>query len=264
MNNSEYVPINCPSCGGKLKAKGVDLVCNNIHCSDMAYKQVEHFLTTLGAERITTKTLRKLNVDTIEKCYELDEFGIADFEGFGIKRGQQIVEEIQKTLNTTPDKLIRSFGISGIGRTASKAIYDHFRPNCENDEHFMQVAFGFHSVQLEKIDGIGEVIANNYFENIRHFESLYDYLKNQGLKFMGGKKMLKGMTFTLTGKGPYSRGEIQGMVESQGGSVRGISKTINYLVTGDPDSQTGKAKKARQYGIPVISYEELIKMINGE
>jgi len=254
---------NCTSCGNKLKMKGVDLICNNKNCSDMAYKQVEHFLTTLGAERITTKTLRKLDINTIEKLYELDEFGIADVEGFGIKRGQQIVEEIQKTLNTTPDKLIRSFGISGVGKTASKAIYDHFRPTCENDEHFMQVAFNFHPVQLEKINGIGEVIANNYFKNIRHFESLYDYLKNQGLKFMGGKKMLEGMTFTLTGKGPYSRGEIQGMIESQGGSVRGISKTINYLVTGDPDSQTGKAKKARQYGIPVISYEELIEIING-
>jgi len=256
---------NCPSCGGLLQMKGVDLICNNKNCSDMAYKQVEHFLVTLGAERITTKTLRKLDVNTIEKLYELDEFGIADNEGFGIKRGQQIVEEIQKTLNITPDKLIRSFGISGVGRTASKAIYDHFRPQCENDEHFMQLAWNFSPAQLQKIDGIGEVIATNYFKNVRHFESLYDYLKNQGLKFMGGKKMFEGMKFTLTGKDKlgFGRNKIQGMIENQGGVVRGISKTINYLVTGDPDSQSGKAKKARSYNIPVISYEELMEMMNG-
>jgi len=259
------VSIKCPSCGGLLQVKSVDLICNNKNCLDMSYKQVEHFLVTLGAERITTKTLRKLGVDTIEKLYELDEFGIADNEGFGIKRGQQIVEEIQKTLNTTPDKLIRSFGISGVGKTASKAIYDHFRPHCENDEHFMQLAWNFKPSQLEEIDGIGGVIANNYFKNIRHFESLYDYLKNQGLKFMGGKKMFEGMKFTLTGKDKlgFGRSKIQGMIENQGGVVRGISKTINYLVTGDPDSQSGKAKKARSYNIPIISYEELMEMING-
>jgi len=259
------IPKSCPSCGGLLQVKGVDLVCNNKNCFDMAYKQVEHFLTNLGAERITTKTLRKLSVNTIEKLYELDEFGIAGIEGFGIKRGQQIIDEIQKTLNTTPDKLIRSFGISGIGRTASKAIYDHFRPDCKNDEHFMQLAFHFSPAQLQEIDGIGEVIATNYFKNIRYFESLYDYLKNQGLKFKGGKKMFEGMLFTLTGKDPLGIGrkEIQGMIENQGGVVRGISKSVNYLVIGDPNSQSGKAKKARQYGISIISYKELMEMMKG-
>ena len=260
------IPNKCPGCGAKLKVKGVDLVCENIDCLNRDYKQVEHFLTSLGAENITIKTLKKLKVNKVYKLFELDEFGISTFEGFGIKRGQQIVNEIQKTLNTTPDKLIRAFGIPNVGRTASKAIYDHFRPDCENDIHFMQIAFHFSPAQLQEIDGIGEVIANNYFKNIRYAESLYDFLLNQGLKFMGGKKMFEGMKFTLTGKDSLGLGRnaIKQIIENQGGVVRGISKSVNYLVTGDPDSQSGKAKKARSYNIPVISYEELLGMVEGD
>ena len=32
----------------------------------------------------------------------------------------------------------------------------------------------------------------------------------------------------------------------------GISKSTRLLVSADPDSQSGKAAKARQYGIPVV------------
>lgn len=39
----------------------------------------------------------------------------------------------------------------------------------------------------------------------------------------------------------------------RGVSVAGVAKTTKLLVAGDPDSMSGKAKKARQYGIPIVS-----------
>jgi len=262
--SGELAPSVCPSCDHDLIIKGVDLVCPNNDCISRAFKQVEHFLVTMGAENITQKTLIKLGLDTIESCYSIDEFTIAQYEGFGMKRARQIMAEIEKTLVTTPDRFIRALGIPHVGKTASKLIYDRFRPDCQNDDHFMEIAWNFLPSELEEIDGIGEVIANNYFKNIRMYgEGLFSFLINRGLKWEQVSRNLAGLTFCMTGKGTYGRKELQIMIEKKGGMVRSMSKSVDYLVTGDINSQSGKSKKARAYNIPIISYEDLMEMLNG-
>jgi len=258
------VPDYCPSCDHDLVRTGVDIVCENDNCISRAFKHVEHFLRTMGAENITQKTLIKLELDTIEKCYEIDEFEIAGFQGFGIKRGRQIVNEIEKTLSTTPDKFIRALGIPHVGKTFSKSVYDHFRPQCQNDDHFMEKAWNLLPSELEEIDGIGEITANYYFKNIRAVgEGLHAFLVNKGLQWEQVAKNLAGISFCMTGKGPHGRSHIQGLIEKKGGTVRSMSKQVSFLVAADKNTQTGKAKKARGYGIEIIDYNDLMQMLEG-
>jgi DNA ligase (NAD+) len=122
--NFDYIPTTCPSCGSSLIWRGVDIVCTNdpFKCPDRTMQILEHYLTTLGAENITATTLKKLNVNSIKSLYELDEFEISSLDGFGTKRAEQIIFEISKTLKTTPDKLLASFGITGIGLETSRSI----------------------------------------------------------------------------------------------------------------------------------------------
>jgi DNA ligase (NAD+) len=248
---------NCPSCNYPLKWKGVDLVCESEDCGEKSYYKVEHFLRSLGAENITVKTLTKLGLNTIESCYEVDEWSIAEIEGFGIKRGQQIVDEINGILHTTPDKLLRSFGIKNVGRTASKAITDVF----SLDDMFSMRVYDLYP-KLTEINGIGVVIAENLILGLPEYFKLYNFLKEKGLAFEGeGDKEMDGIKFCLTGKGPMKRPELQEIIERKGGEVKSMSKTTNYLVTADTESQSGKSKKARQYGVSIISYEELLEML---
>ncbi len=262
LEHHPYLPHNCPSCESGLVIVGVDVVCKNPLCQAQSYKQVEHFLRTMGAENITQKTLIKLGLDTIESCYTITDFEIAKYEGFGMKRGRVIVNEIEKTLQTTPDRFIRALGIPFVGKTFSKLVYDHFRPECENDDHFMERAWNFLPSELMEIDGIGEVTAEYYFKNIRMVgESLFDFLRNKGLEWEQVARNLAGLTFCMTGKGPFGRKELQMMIEKKGGTVRSMSKSVSFLVVADPSTQTGKAKKARSYNIPIISYEDLMEML---
>jgi DNA ligase (NAD+) len=262
LEHYPYLPHNCPSCESGLVIVGVDVVCKNPLCQAQSYKQVEHFLRTMGAENITQKTLIKLGLDTIESCYTITDFEIAKYEGFGMKRGRVIVNEIEKTLQTTPDRFIRALGIPFVGKTFSKLVYDHFRPECENDDHFMERAWNFLPSELMEIDGIGEVTAEYYFKNIRMVgESLFDFLRNKGLEWEQVARNLAGLTFCMTGKGPFGRKELQMMIEKKGGTVRSMSKSVSFLVVADPSTQTGKAKKARSYNIPIISYEDLMEML---
>ena len=50
-----------------------------------------------------------------------------------------------------------------------------------------------------------------------------------------------------------TREEAFALVESKGMiPTDGVTKALDILVAADPYSQSGKAKKARQYGIPII------------
>jgi DNA ligase (NAD+) len=144
-----------------------------------------------------------------------------------------------------------------VGRTASKAITDVFSLN----ELFSMKAGELYP-RLTEINGIGDVIAENLILGLPEYFKLYTYLKEKGLTFEGeGDKEMEGIKFCLTGKGPMKRPELQEIIERKGGEVKSISKTTNYLVTANPESQSGKSKKARQYGVSIISYEELLEML---
>lgn len=244
----------CPSCGGPVEWKGVHLICINdpFKCPDRLMQILEHYLVTLGAENITATTLKKLDITSIQGLYELDEFEISELDGFGIKRAEQIIFEIRKTLKTTPDKLLASFGITNVGIETARSILKVYD---------FDGLWDLTMIDLTKIEGIGDKIAYNFVEEIGDYKVLYEYLKSIGLKWATNSNTLRGKIFTLTGDGPLSRDTITKMIESNGGFSKGISKKSDYVVAADPNSNSGKAKKAREYGITIISYEELLEMM---
>ena len=104
-------------------------------------------------------------------------------------------------------------------------------------------------------------------EPTTNYEELYNFLKLMGLKFIEedmNTKTLKGLKFALTGEGPLKRSEIQKLIENLGGEVKGISKDVNYLVTNDPESKSGKMKQAEKFKVEVINYEKLFQTFLGE
>lgn len=244
--------INCPSCGYPLTRKGVDVVCQDMKCPDQQYLRMEHFLRTLGAENITAVTLKKLDIATYVAAYELDELEISMMDGFGIKRGEQIVMEIQKTLKTTPDKILAAIGIPGVGRTQAQNILKVY----DIDE---VLTLGVSD--LVKVDGIGDVLAENIVDNIPGLEYALETMRGYGLKWATAANTLRGKVFCLTGNGHIKRDVMTKLIESNGGYVKGMSKKVDYLVTNDPESNTGKAKKARELGKPIISYFDVENMM---
>lgn len=252
----------CPSCKSDLFMQGVDLYCRNPSCWTRAYRNTSYFLRKMGAENITEKTLMKLGLENIKDCYEIDEFEIAEMDGFGVKRGEQIVNEINKTLITTPEKLLAALGIPGVGDTVAKSIVDYLRSDLEYEEDVIDSFFTVSKEELLEIEGIGDIIADSYMENIGKFEDLIMFLVGKGLEFKSRDSKVSGKVFTLTGKcEEFSRSYIVDMVIDAGGMVKGISKSTDYLVAADKDTQSTKAKKARSYGIEIISYDDLLKML---
>ena len=72
---------------------------------------------------------------------------------------------------------------------------------------------------------------------------------------------LAGMTIVVTGTLPnYSREEIQDLIEKNGGKASGsVSKKTSYVVAGE--AAGSKLTKAQSLGVPVLTEQELLELI---
>lgn len=256
MKIKNLLPTNCPSCNTLLiwSDSGVDLICPNPDCYQKNLYKVEHFILSHDIEFITAKTLEMIGIETIEDLFDLEEFELIEMDGVGPKKARIILSQIKKSLDTTPDKLLKSFGIEGIGNSLSKDILNKWT--------FDQL-FDITPQEFETLDGIGSVLARNLILGLGENIELYEFLQERGLKLNEVKDSnIKGMIFTLTGKSDIKRNDLTKMINEMGAQVKGISKKVNILVTNDIKSTSGKMKKALKYGTEIISYEDLYEMLN--
>ena len=242
------LPSKCPDCGYPLISYSKELICNNPNCFQKNIQKVAHFFIEMGAEGFSDKTIENIGIDTIQGIYLLTKENLSKIPGFGEKKAENITEEVKRTLLTKPEKLLSAFGMPLIGKTLSKQLCSRFN----FDELF--------EIKDPEVIGLGPITSKSLIDNINNYEELYNFLKLMGLKFVEedmNTKTLKGLKFALTGEGPLKRAEIQKLIENLGGELKGISRDVNYLVTNDPESKSGKMKQAEKFGITVISYETL-------
>ena len=253
MENFDFVIDSCPSCDGQILWKGVDLVCSNPDCEDSRTKRIAHFFKIMGSDYITETTIRNLGVSSIEEMYSMDEFDIANIEGFGMKKAEQVYYEVQKTLINTPERLLAALSIPGMGIDNAKVVMKSTTWNRLFDISEDQV-------------GLGPKTSKKLVENIRKFKPLYDFLISCGLRFKEADKMnvLNGKVFGLTGTMPMKRDLIVKMIEAKGGVVKTVSKTTDYLVAADAGSGSTKLQKAEKYGTEILSYDDLMELLGEE
>ena len=95
---------------------------------------------------------------------------------------------------------------------------------------------------------------------------MLDRLQNAGVNFES-KRILTdtrfaGMTFVLTGAlTKFTRDEATEKIELFGGKAAGsVSKKTTYVVVGE--NAGSKERKARELGIPILSEDDFLKLID--
>ena len=253
-----YTPTDCPSCKSKLEftydddGNEVDLKCVSDQCPQKLIYQVSHFFVTIGVDGLSDKTFKNIGITSIPVIYTLTMNSFKNLPGFGEKKAKKVIDEVKKTLLTTPTKLLAAFGIPLIGKTLSKQLCSKFTI----DQLF--------EITDPDVLGLGPITSKTLIDNLPKYRDLYDFLKSIGLEFEKEDKSLKtlnGMRFALTGEGPLKRAELQKLIESKGGEVRGIGKETMYLVSDNPSSTSGKMKEAKKYGTQIIDYDALLTML---
>lgn len=79
---------------------------------------------------------------------------------------------------------------------------------------------------------------------------------------LGAFTLPPGAAVVLTGDMSRPRSELEAALTAAGYRVAGaVSKKVSLVVAADPDSLSGKARKAREYGIPVVGAEYLAQLL---
>jgi len=108
-----------------------------------------------------------------------------------------------------------------------------------------------------------------WFRRPRHRE-IVEKLRRAGVKLAeeapvmeAGPQPLAGKTFVITGTLSRPREEIAAMIERAGGRVTdSVSRKTDYLVVGEAPGGT-KYRRAQELGVPMISEDELMRMMGG-
>ena len=268
MSGPETPPAACPVCGSGTLIKDENgvrtLVCPNPDCLAKQIKKFTLFVSreAMNIDGLSEMTIEKFIARGIIKepadLFKLEEHRdvIVGMEGFGEKSYENLLAACRNASETTPDRLLLALGIPGIGTANAKLIAKHCRNSWEAMESLTKE-------ELMEIEGIGGIMAESYTkffadeENRRMVKDLTDVLKLDET-FTSAGTLFEGMTFVITGglNNHANRDELKALIEEAGGKVAGsVSARTTYLINNDITSTSGKNKKARELGIPIIDEE---------
>ena len=265
----------CPACGMSTEIRESDegvetLCCPNHDCPAKHLGKFEHFVSRdamniVGFAASTIKTF----VDNgflreYKDFYHLAEHKdrIISLEGFGEKSYTQLSEAVEASRKTELSRVLYSLGIPNIGRAASKQICAEY-PDTEKLEKLA-------AAELMLIDGIGEVLAEDYaayFSNEHNLAEYHALLKELDISLpqaVNAGSGIAGKTFVITGAVHIwnNRNELKDYIEANGGkTASAVSSKTDFLINNDAASGSSKNKKAKELGIPIITEEEFRDMV---
>ena len=269
-----FIPEKCPICEGKtsiIKENSSEvLVCGNSECKGKLLGKLSHFVSknAVNIDGLSEQTLEKLIelgwLNSFKDIYRLSEHKdeMSKLDGFGKRSVEKLLNAIEKSRNITLDRFIYALCIPLIGRSASKDIAKFFN----NDyEKFRKYGITTHYTQ---IDGFGETMNDSLHQWLRENHLMMELLASEftfeKVEEKSGGVDLSGKTFVITGSLVHykNRDELVEVIESLGAKVSGsVSAKTSYLINNDVASTSGKNKKAKDLGIPIISEEDFLKMI---
>lgn len=265
------IPVACPVCSAATEIKddsGIKtLYCTNPDCQAKHIKRFTLFVSrdAMNIDGLSEATIEKFIAEGLIKnladLFHMDQHQetIVGMEGFGQKSFDNLIASVNKARETTPERLLYALGIPGIGVANAKVIAKACGRKWENIVNLTRE-------QLLEIDGIGDIMAEGY---VSFFADETKKAEAEAVvaevtldeEIAETADFFNGMTFVITGSLNHfdNRDALKAAIEQAGGKVAGsVSKKTSYLVNNDVNSTSGKNKKAKEVGVPIID-EETIK-----
>ncbi len=269
------IPRVCPVCGGETEIRQEGsakmLYCTNPRCQAKQIKAYALFVSrdAMNIEGLSEATLEKFIgrgfIQTYDDLFHLDRHReeIQEMEGFGEKSYQNLMESVERARETTLPRLLYSLGIPGIGVANARVI-------CQETKASAEALPDLTEEELSAVPGVGGVIAKayvDYFEDETHRQVYRELLGEVHIEqetVDEGGRTLEGTTFVITGSVEHfaNRSELKRLIESKGGKVTGsVTSKTSYLINNDAASTSSKNRKAKELGVPILTEEEFLQML---
>jgi DNA ligase (NAD+) len=174
-----------------------------------------------------------------------------------------MLEGIKASKNQPFEKVLFAIGIRNIGENTAQLLARHFK-TLDNLQEATEE-------ELLEINGVGGTLVQSiqeFFANPEH-QRILQQLRDLGLKFEveqadqePASQSLAGKKILASGKlVNFKRDEIVDFVQAHGGQyISSVSKNLDFIIEGEGMGPS-KKDKAQKLGIPLISEEEFLSMI---
>ncbi len=268
---TKYI-THCPECNaGLVRSEGeANHYCpNEMNCPPQVKGKMEHYVSrramnidSLGGETIAQLFDSGL-IKNIADLYELKKEDLLKLDRMAEKSATNLLAGIEASKQVPFERVLFAIGIRHIGETTAKKLAYYFKSISALSKANVE--------QLLEVGDIGERIANTIiaFFNDEGNIQILNKLKEAGVQFelteeqlTATSDKLKDKTFVVSGVfNKFSRDDLKKAIEQNGGKNAGsISGKTSYVIAGE-NMGPEKLKKAEKFGIPVISEDEFIQMV---
>ncbi|CEK12569.1 DNA ligase, NAD-dependent [Chthonomonas calidirosea] len=262
------MPTHCPVCGTPVERPQGEAIarCPNPLCPARVQQTIEHFVSRnamniegLGEKHIAQLIQKGLIKDPAD-LYYLTKEQLLPLERMGEKLAEKILANIALSRQRPLANLIYALGIRHVGEHVAAVLADHFG----SLERLQKASVE----ELAQIYEIGPATAESiaaWFADPQN-QQMLEKLKRAGVQPLTQSTApvsdaLKGKTFVFTGALAHmTREEAEAAVRRLGGrAASSVSRQTSYVVVGE--NPGSKLAKAQQLGIPILTEEEFLEML---
>lgn len=263
---------SCPACGTRLvrvEGEAAWMCPNKYGCPPQIAGRIEHFvgrrmMNIDGIGEETAALLYKAGlVNNVADLYSLTCEKLMTLARFGKRSSERIIEGLEASKSVPFERVVYALSIPYVGETVAKKL-----ARAVGDiDNLMSMS----ADELMSIEDIGERIANSIIE---YFETplnrrIIERLRNAGLQMSmpedtdeGQSDLLAGKSIVISGTfSHHSRDQYKEMIERNGGkNVASISKKTDFILAGE-NMGPSKLEKAQKLGIPIISEDQFLSLL---
>ena len=266
---------HCPDCNTPLTRKEGEAqhYCPNFYgCPPQIIGRIQHYISRkamdiegLGGETVALLFNNHLLKDYSD-LYELTIDQVLPLERMAQKSAENLVNGIEKSKEVPFERVLFALGIRYVGETVAKKLAKHYKT--------IDALRNATMMDLIVVDEIGDRIAQSvieFFENENN-QRIIERLKAFGVQFEIVEKhnpnatdILKDKVFVVSGVfEKFSRDDLKKAIEDNGGKVgSSISSKTHYVIAGD-NMGPAKLEKANQLGIPIITENDFLNLIESK
>ena len=261
------LPAHCPICGAPTQRdeEGAFLRCTGVECPAQLSRNIAHFVSrdaldidglgTAIVDALIERGLLKSPADIYERS--LDD--LKSLWQKGDTAAKKLLSAIENSKKQDLSRLIFALGIRQVGSKTGKVLATRFGT--------MDQLMTATVEELTQVQDVGAVTAQSIADwfSMEQSRNMLLKLKAAGVNMTCGIQIadarFAGKTFVLTGAlTKFTRDEATEQIERFGGKASGsVSKKTSYVVVGE--NAGSKERKARELGIPILSEEEFLAMI---
>ena len=261
------LPKACPVCGAAVARdeEGAFVRCTGAECPAQLSRNIAHFVSRdamdiegLGSS-IVEALIEKGLIKSPADIYYLTLDEMKSLWQKGSKAAEKLLGAIEASKQQDLSRLIFALGIRQVGAKAGKVLASHFGT--------LDALMNATEEELTEVPDVGAVTARNIAEWFTQPQSqhLVEKLRGAGVNFESKREItdtrFAGKIFVLTGAlSKFTRDKATEKIELFGGKASGsVSKKTSYVVVGE--NAGSKERKARELGIPILSEDDFLAMI---